>query len=87
MSRRAEIQCVKSVRIQSFSGPYFLAFGLNTERCEVSFRTHSEYEKIQTRKSPNTDTFQAGCTLQNTANFGEVLFSNLCSKLQINSVC
>ena len=27
--------CVKSVRIWSFSGPYFSAFGLNTERCSV----------------------------------------------------
>ena len=29
-------QCVKSVRIQSFSGPYFPAFGLNTnqENCK-----------------------------------------------------
>ena len=25
------IHCVKSVHIRSFSGPYFLAFGLNTE--------------------------------------------------------
>ena len=24
--------CVKSVRIRSYSGPYFPAFGLNTER-------------------------------------------------------
>ena len=69
---------MKSVRIQSFSGPYFLAFGLNTERCEVSFRIQSESEKIQTRKPPNTDTFQAGYTLQNTANFGEV--SSFCTK-------
>ena len=34
-----------------FSGPYFPAFGLNTERYRV--------EKIRTRKTPNTDTFQA----------------------------
>ena len=34
---------VKNVRIRSFSGPYFAAFGLN----------------IQTRKTPNTDTFYA----------------------------
>ena len=27
--------CVKSVRIRSFSGPYFPAFGLNTERYSV----------------------------------------------------
>ena len=34
-----------------FSGPYFPAFGLNTERYRV--------EKIRTRKTPNMDTFQA----------------------------
>ena len=28
----ADYYCVKTVRIWSFSGPYFLAFGLNTER-------------------------------------------------------
>ena len=28
--------CVKSVRIRSFSGPYFSAFGPNTERYSVS---------------------------------------------------
>ena len=28
--------CVKSVLIQSFSDPYFVAFRLNTERCGVS---------------------------------------------------
>ena len=27
--------CVKSVRIRSYSGPYFPAFGLNTERYGV----------------------------------------------------
>ena len=26
------VHCVKSVPIRSFSGPYFAAFGLNTER-------------------------------------------------------
>ena len=35
--------CVKSVRIRSFSEPYFPAF----------------WEKIRTRKTPNTDTFHA----------------------------
>ena len=48
---------VKSVRIRSYSGPYFLAFGLNTERYSVSFRIQSKYGKIQTRITPNTDTF------------------------------
>ena len=28
----SEIHCVKGVHIRSFSGPYFPAFGLNTER-------------------------------------------------------
>ena len=50
--------CMKSVRIQSFSDPYFPAFGLNTEKYGVSLRIQSECEKIQTRKTPNADTFQ-----------------------------
>ena len=37
MSRFMQKQyCVKSVRIRSYSGPYFLAFRMNTERDEVS---------------------------------------------------
>ena len=39
---------VKSVLIRSFSGPYFPAFGLNTERYSVSLRTQSECGKIWT---------------------------------------
>ena len=31
------MHCLKSVRIQSFSGPYFPAFGLNTERATPYF--------------------------------------------------
>ena len=42
----------KSLRIRSFSGPYFPAFGLNMDR-------YSECGKIWTRKTPNTDTFYA----------------------------
>ena len=33
-----EWHCVKSVRIRSYSGPYFLAFGLNTDRYSVRLR-------------------------------------------------
>ena len=33
--------CVKSVRIRSFSGPYFPTFGLNTESYGVSLRIQS----------------------------------------------
>ena len=36
LSNRQYIHCVKSVRIRSFSGSYFPAFGLNTERYGVS---------------------------------------------------
>ena len=48
---------MKKVRIRSFSGPYFSAFGLNTERYRVSLRIQSECEKIWNRKTPNTKNF------------------------------
>ena len=51
--------CMKSVCICRFSGSYFPAFGLNTERCGVSPLIQSECGKIRTRKTPNTDTFHA----------------------------
>ena len=51
------LHCVKSVRIRSYSGSYFPAFGLNTEKYGVSLRIQSECEKIRTRITPNTDTF------------------------------
>ena len=51
--------CVKSVRIRSFSGPDFPAFGLNTERFGVSLRIQSQCGKMQTRKTPNRNTFHA----------------------------
>ena len=51
--------CVKNVRIWSYSGPHFPAFGLNTERYSVSLRIQSECGKIRTRITPNTDTFYA----------------------------
>ena len=51
--------------MRSFSGPYFPAFGLNTERYgpeklrirTVSLRIQPECGKLQTRKTSNTDTF------------------------------
>ena len=51
--------CIKSVRIWSFSGPYFPAFGLNTEIYKVNLRTQLECEKTRTRKTRNMDTFYA----------------------------
>ena len=50
---------VERVRICSFSGPYFPAFGLHTERFGVYLSIQSECGKIRTRKTPITDTFQA----------------------------
>ena len=50
---------MRSVRIRIFSGPYFTAFGLNTDRYYVSLRIHSECGKIRTRKTLNRDTFHA----------------------------
>ena len=52
--------CVKSVRIQSFSGSYF--FRIQPEYGEyaeysVSLRIQSECGKMRTRKTPNTDNF------------------------------
>ena len=50
---------VKSVRIRSYSGPYFPAFGLNTDRYSISLLIQSELGEIRTRITPNTDTFHA----------------------------
>ena len=50
---------MKSVRIQSYSGPHFPVFGLNTERSGVSLRIQSERGKMRTRITPNMDTFYA----------------------------
>ena len=50
---------MKSVRIWSFSGPYFLVFRLNTERYGVFVRSQFECGKIWTRKTTKTDTFHA----------------------------
>ena len=41
--------CVNSVRIRSYSGPHFQAFGLNTERFSVSPRIQSKWTKMLTR--------------------------------------
>ena len=57
--RKRISHCVKSVRIRSYSGPYFPAFGLNTERYGVSLRIQSECGKMRTTITLNTDTFHA----------------------------
>ena len=41
------LHCVKSVRIQSYSGPYFPVFVMNTERHFTSLHIQSEWGKMQ----------------------------------------
>ena len=53
------LHCVICVCIQSYSGPHFPAFGLNTERYSLSLRIQIECGKMRTRITPNTDTFHA----------------------------
>ena len=71
-----KIHCVKSVRIRSYSDPYFPVFGLNTERYSVSLRIQSEWEKTRTRITPNTDTFYAVIVIQNARYLDQVLTRN-----------
>ena len=51
--------CVKSVRIRSFSDPFFPAFRQNIEGYGVFLRVQYPCGTIQTRKTPNRDTFHA----------------------------
>ena len=51
--------CTKNVRIQSYSGPYFPACGLNTERFGVSLCIQSKCGKMWIRITLDTDTFHA----------------------------
>ena len=44
--------CMKSVRIRSYSGPHFSAFGLNAKTYGVSFRIRSECWKKRTKITP-----------------------------------
>ena len=75
---------VKGVRIRSYSGLYFPAFGLNTERYGVCLRIQSECQKIRTRITPNTDTFHAVLLSQydkqnktNRADYSQILSENV----------
>ena len=51
------LHCVESARIRGYSGSYFRAFWMNTERYSVSLPIQSEFGKIRTRIAPKTDTF------------------------------
>ena len=45
--------------MESFSGTYFPAFGLNTEIYSVNLCIKSKYRKIWTRETPNMGTSHA----------------------------
>ena len=77
--------CVKSVRIRSFSGPYFPAFGLNTERYSVlcispySVRMRENTEQI----TPNTDTFHAVIISTTTKKGNYEALQNILQRLKV----
>ena len=83
--------CVKIVRIRRYSGPYFSAFRLSTER-HKNFQefssVQSECRKIRTRITLNTDTFQAVNVIYRQTNgdlkVSENYFHNFFSKNEIN---
>ena len=52
------------VRIRSYSGLYFPAFGLNTKRYSVSLRIQSECGKMRIGIARNTGTFYGVCSLR-----------------------
>ena len=56
---------VKSAHIRSFCGPYFPAFGVNTQRYGVSLCIQSECGKRVTRETLNTDTFHVVTIFEN----------------------
>ena len=64
------LHCVKSVHIRSYSGPYFPAFEMNTERYGVSLCIQPKHRKIRTRITPSTDTFHSvlACILSMSSN-------------------
>ena len=58
-SKLLNVHRVRSVHVWSFSGLYFSAFGLNTERYGVSLGIQPKCAKMRIRKTPNMDTFHA----------------------------
>ena len=53
----ATTHCVKIVRIQSYFGPHFPAFGLNTERYSGSLCVQSEWGKMRDQSNPEDGHF------------------------------
>ena len=65
---------MKSFHIRSYSGPYFPAFGINTERYGVFLSIQSECGKMWTGITPNTDTSRsARLKFKTSQSFGHIL--------------
>ena len=71
------LMCVKSVRIRSFSGPYFLVFGLNMERYGVSLHIQTEGDKIRTIKL-RIRTLFTQCTAVNHRKMSKKVHQKIC---------
>ena len=60
------IHCLKSVCIRTYSGSYFPAFYLNTERCGVSLRIQSQVMENTDQKNSEYKHFLGSDTKENT---------------------
>ena len=76
---RVYLHWVKSVRVRSYSGLHFPAFGLHMQGYSVSLRIQLECGKIWTRITPNMDTFHAVLVAYHVC-----LYIKFEEKLQIN---
>ena len=75
-----------SVQIRSFSGPYFPALGLNTERLSVSLRIQSEWGKYGAEKTPYLGTFHVVLIRLNSTNIrSEIWRQSQVLKFHMNS--
>ena len=67
VSNYITIYCVKNVRIRSYSGPYFPAFGLNTERYgdispySVQMWGNTDQNNPEYRYTSRSDVFSETC--------------------------
>ena len=81
--------CEKKVSEYGFcSGPYFPAFGLNTEIYSVNLRIQSEYRKIGTRNNSVFEHFSRSvCVLETTLRlFAQVWMACITENKNVSSV-
>ena len=74
------LHCVKGVHTQSFFGPYFPVFGLNTERYSVSLRILSECRKMRNRTTPNRKIFRSALLIRQKTNKKESIINSINKK-------